>query len=130
MHWLYIKSFHVISLHLLISYSLLTQLGIYSHRLSLSGGIELNLGPKRYINQCFSLCHWNLNSAASHYFSRIQPLIAYSCIHNLDIICLSESYLKSQILSSVSNLQIPGYNSAGMDHLSNTKHGGVCPYYK
>ena len=40
----------IISLHLLISYSFLTQLWIYSHRISLSGDIELNPGPKRDIN--------------------------------------------------------------------------------
>ena len=36
----------IISLHLLISYSFLTQLWIYSHRISLSGDIKLNPGPK------------------------------------------------------------------------------------
>ena len=120
----------IISLPLLISYSFLTQLWIYSHRISLSGDIELNPGPKRDINQCFSVCHWNLNSVASHNFSKIQSLIAYNCIHKFDIICLSESYLNSEILSSDSNLQIPGYNFARMDHPSNTKRGGVCLYYK
>ena len=77
----------IISLHLLISYSFLTQLWIYSHRISLSGDIEVNPGPKRDINQCFSVCHWNLNSAASHNFSKIQSLIAYNFIHKFDIIC-------------------------------------------
>ena len=94
----------IISLHLLISYSFLTQLWIYSHRISLTGGIELNPGPKRDINQCFSVCHWNLNSVASHNFSKIQLSIAYNCIHKFDIICLSESYLNSEILSSDRNL--------------------------
>ena len=111
----------IISLHLLISYSFLTQLWIYSYRISLSGDIELNPGQKRDINQCFSVCHWNLNSVASHNFSKIQSLIAYNCIHKFDIICLSESYLNSETLSSNSNLQIPGYNA---------KHGSVCLYYK
>ena len=82
----------IISLHLLISYSFLTQLWIYSHRISLSGDIELNPGPKLDINQCFSVCHWNLNSVVSHNFSKIQSLIAYNCINKFDIICLSESY--------------------------------------
>ena len=73
---------------------------------------------------------WNLNSVASHNFSKIQSLVAYNCIHKFDIICLSESYLNSETLSSDSNLQIPGYNFARMDHPSNTKRGGVCLYYK
>ena len=36
----------IISLHLLISYSFLTHLRIYSHDISLSGDAELNPGPK------------------------------------------------------------------------------------
>ena len=46
------------------------------------------------------------------------------------MICLSESHLNIEILSSDSNLQIPVYNFARMDHPSNTKRGGVCLYYK
>ena len=51
-------------------------------------------------------------------------------MHKFNIICLSESYLNSRILSSNSNLQIPGYNFARMDHPSNTKREGVCLDYK
>ena len=46
------------------------------------------------------------------------------------MICLSESHLNIEILSSDSNLQIPVYNFARMNHPSNTKRGGVCLYYK
>ena len=93
-----------ISLNLLISYSFLTELWIYSHRISLSGDMELNPGPKQDINLCFSVCHWNLNSVVSHNFAKIQSLIAYNCIHKFDIIFLSESYLNSEILWSDINL--------------------------
>ena len=81
----------VISLYFLISYSLLTQLWIYSHRKSLRSDIELNPGPKRNFNQCFSVCHSNLHSVASHSFFQIQSLNAY--ILKFDIICLFESFL-------------------------------------
>ena len=101
-----ISKLATISLHLLIPYSFLIQLWIYSHRICLSGDIELNPGLQRHINQCFSVCHWNLNCVASHNFSKIQFLIDYDCIHKFDIICLPESYLKSEILPSDSNLQI------------------------
>ena len=97
----------IISLHLLISYSFLTQLWVYSHRMSLSGDIELNPGPKRDINQPLSVGHWNLNSVASHNSSKIQSLIGYNCIHKFNIICLSESSLNSEILSIDISLQIP-----------------------
>ena len=76
------------------------------------------------------MCHLNLNSVVLHNFSKIQSLIAYNCIHKFDIICPSESYLNSEILSSDSNLQIPGFNFARMDHPSNTKRGDVCLYHK
>ena len=114
----------------MIFYSLLTQLWIYSHCISLSGDIELNAGSKRDIYQCSSVCHWYLNSVASHNFSEIKPLITYNYIHNFNIICFSGSYLNVEILSNDSNLQIPGYNVASMDHPSNTKLKGVCLCYK
>ena len=57
-------------------------------------------------------------------------MIAHNCIHKCDIICLTESYWNSEILTSDSNFQISGYNFARMDHPSNTKRGGVYPYYK
>ena len=54
----FILKVSIISSHLLISYSLLIQLLIYSHR------AELNPWSKRDINQCFSVYHWSLNSFA------------------------------------------------------------------
>ena len=95
---------------------------------SLSSDIELNPGPKRDINQCFSVYNWNVNCVASH--SKIQSLIAYNRIHKFDIICLSESYLNSENLSSDSNLQIHGYRFIRMDHHLNTKRGVAQLYYK
>ena len=93
--------------HLLIVYSFLTQLWIYSHLISWSGDIKQNPGPKQDNNQCFSVYDWNLNSIASHIFSKSQSLIAYNWMHKFEIICLSESYLNSEILSSDSILQMP-----------------------
>ena len=87
----------IISLHLLISYSLLTQLWIHIRRICLSGDIKLNPKPKQDINQCFSVGHYNLNSVPSHNFFKIQSLISYNCIHKFDLICLSESYLYLEI---------------------------------
>ena len=114
----------------MISFSLLTQLWIYSHCISLSGDIELNPGPERDIIQCFSVCHWKLKSKASQKIYKFQSLIAYNWIQKFNIICLSTSYLNSGILSSDSNLQIPSYNFARTDHPSNTKRRGVCQYYR
>ena len=75
------------------------------------------------------MCHLNLNSVVLHNFSKVQSLIACNCIHKFDIICLSESYLNSEILLSNTNLQIPSFNFARMDHPSNTKRRGMCLHY-
>ena len=88
----------IISLHVLISYSFLKQ-QIYSHRISLSGDIELNPGPQQDINQCFSVCHCNLNSVAPHNFSQIQSLITCNCIHKLH----TRHYLPLWILLKLRN---------------------------
>ena len=49
---------------------------------------------------------------------------------NIDIICLSKTYLDSTIQWDNDNLEIPGYNLVRSDHPSNNKRGGVCIYYK
>ena len=49
---------------------------------------------------------------------------------NIDIICLSKTYLDSTIQWDKDNLEIPGYNLVRSDHPSNNKRGGVCIYYK
>ena len=98
--------------------------------LRLSGDIELNPGPKPNSCKSFSICHWNLNSITSHNFIKVSLLTAYNNIHKFDIICLSEMYLNSETLSNDENLNIPGYNLITADHLSNTKRGGVCIYFK
>ena len=72
----------------------------------------------------------NLNSIAMHNYSKIQFLIACNCIHDFDIICLSETYLYSDISSEKENLDIPGYRFVRFDHPSNDKRVGVCVYFK
>ena len=50
-------------------------------------------------------------------------------INKIDIICLSETYLDSSILSDDDNSELPGYNLVRADNPTNTKRGGVCIYY-
>ena len=50
-------------------------------------------------------------------------------VNKFDIYLL-ETFLNSKFLTDGNNLQIPGYNIARVDHLSNTKSGGVCIYHK
>ena len=87
--------------------------------LLLCGDVKLNPGPNQRTAKKLSLCHWNLNSIATHNFAKLVPLKAFNSIHKFDIICLSETYLDSSILHNDSNLEIPVYNLVGFDHLSN-----------
>ena len=48
----------------------------------------------------------------------------------LFIICLSETYLDSSILTEEKSLIIGGYKLLRVDHLSDSKRGGVCIYHK
>ena len=50
--------------------------------------------------------------------------------HNYDIICLTETFLNSSILSDDKRITINGYNLTRSDHPSDSKKGGACIYYK
>ena len=89
--------------------------------------VEWNPGPRLNSSKCFSICHWNLTT--SHSFIKVSLLLAYNAIYNFDIICLSESYLNSQILSNNDKLGIPGYMLRA-DQPSDNRRGEVCIYYK
>ena len=94
--------------------------------------LKSNPGPKRNScqSQSFLIYHWNLNSLIAHSFAKISLLTAFLSVNKFDIVCLSETFLNSEILTDDENLQIPGYSIAQVDHPSNIKRGGVCIYYK
>ena len=70
------------------------------------GDIELNPGPRSNYGQSFPICHWNLNSATAHDFSKISVLKVYNAKHNYGITCLSETIL---IMTYYSTMIICGY---------------------
>ena len=94
--------------------------------LSCCGDIEENPGPK-YSSLTF--CHWNLNGLTAHDSTKISLPQAYITQHNYDIICLTETFLNSSILSHDNRIKIDGYNLIRSDHPSDSKKGGVCIYY-
>ena len=97
----------------------------------LSRDIKTNPGPPtRSSEQCFSICHWNLNGMTAHNFAKLSLLIAYNLVHSFDIICLSEANLNSETPPNDTRLELPGCNLFRSDHPSNNKRGGVCVYYK
>ena len=94
----------------------------------LSGDVEIN--PRRNADETFSVCHWNLNSLLAYNYNKLFLLRAYIAVRKFDVICLSETYLDSIVASDDENLKITGYNQVRSDHPANTKHVGVCLYYK
>ena len=71
-----------------------------------------------------------LRQSNTHSFAKVSLLTVYLSVNKFDIVCLSETFLKSEIQTDDENLQIPGYCISRVDHPSNIKRGGVCVYYK
>ena len=90
----------------------------------------MNPGPKPNPCHSFSICHWNLNSLATHNYLKVSLLRAYVAIEKFDVVCLSETYLDSSNLSNDDNFYLPDYNLVRADHRSNVKKGGICLYFK
>ena len=67
---------------------------------------------------------------SSHNYSKISLLTACISIHDIDIICLSETYLTSTTDINNENLKIPGYIMYCVDHPYDGERGRVCIYYK
>ena len=72
----------------------------------------------------------NLNSIPAHNFQKLELLQGYISSNKADILCLSETFLNSDISCDNNNLQLPGFDLIRADHPSNTKRGGVCIYYR
>ena len=72
----------------MISYSFLTQLWIYCHRISLSGDIELNIGPKPDFSQCFSV-------RMDHRSNKKREVCAFTT--NIPLKVIDASYLRECI---------------------------------
>ena len=127
-----IKTYLANCMYVVILYCFLEQLWITRWRIGMSEDVELNLGPKRNScqSQSFSICHWNLNSLIAHSFAKVSLLAAYLSVNKFYVVCLSETFLNSKILTDDENLQVPGYNIARADHPSNINRGGLCVYYK
>ena len=97
--------------------------------IKISGDIELNPGPKQKQDQSLSICHWNLNSIPAHNFQKLALLQGYISSNKVDILCLPEAFLNSDISYDDNNLQLPGFDLIQADHPHKTKRGGVCIYY-
>ena len=91
-----------------------------------SSDTEINPGPLK--SSRVNFCHWNLNGNGNFFKA---PLIEASTkANNIDIICLSVTFLDSTILVNDERLYIKGYSMIAADYSSCTKRGDVCLYYK
>ena len=91
------------------------------------GDVEQNPGPKY---SSLKFYHWNLNGLMAHDSTKVSLLQAYVIQHNIDIICLSETFLTSDTQDDDEKIKIDGYSLIRADHPSDSKKGGVCIYYK
>ena len=105
----------------------LYHLWLFIHLMKISGDVEGNSGSKHDSAQYLTICHENLNSILVHNFIKVPLLKAYPSVHEMDIICLSETYFDSSAPIDADNLQIPGYSSIRADHI--TIRGRVLIYY-
>ena len=77
-----------------------------------------------------NFCHQNLNGIAAYDFVKVPLIEAFIKANNIDIICLSETFLDSKIPLDDEGLYIKVYSMIRADHPSDTKRGGVCIYHK
>ena len=81
---------------LLIHYILVIYSFNLHHLLLLrSGDTEINPDPMK--SSRLNFCHWNLNGIATHDFVKVTLLEAFIKANNINIICLSETFLDSAI---------------------------------
>ena len=54
-------------------------------------------------------------------FEKVNPLEANKLVNKFGIICLSESFLDSSVLTENNNPKLNGYKMVGADHSNNVK---------
>ena len=69
------------------------------------GDIEINPGHKK---SSLTFPHWRLNGIAAHVFVKISLIQLYITECNIDIICLSETFLNSSHNKENDRLKIEG----------------------
>ena len=119
------RAVHSVAVTLLIYH-----IWLHGLMIKISGDNELNPGPKQKQDQSLSVCHWNLNIILTHNFQTLELLQGYISSNKVDILCLSKTFLNSDISCDDNNLQLLGFDLIRADHSSNKKIGGVCIYYQ
>ena len=91
--------------------------------------IETNPGP---FNRCksISFCHWNLNGLLARNCEKFHLVGTNVVSNNIDIFCISETFLDLSVDNIYDGLTINDYNMVRIDHSSNTNHGGAAISYE
>ena len=71
-----------------------------------------------------------LNSISVNNFEKLHLLQAFNSVYKYDVLCISETFLKSSYSNDDPSLSLKDYNMIRSDHLDNLKRGGVCIYFK
>ena len=103
---------------------------LHGPMIKISWDVELNPGPNQKQDQSLSICYWNLNSIPAHDFQKLESLQGYISSNKVGILCLSETFLNSDLSWDGGNLQLLGFNLIRTDHPSNIKRGRICIYYR
>ena len=93
------RDVHSVTLILLIHH-----IWLHGLMIKINGDIELNPGPKQKRDQSLSIFHWNLNSIPAHNFQKLKLLQGYISSNKVDILCLSGTFLNSDISCDDNNL--------------------------
>ena len=76
------------------------------------------------------ICHWNLNGLAAQDFIKVLLIEVFITTSNIDVVCLSKTFLDSTLADDDVNIQINGYSLLRAHHPNNIKRGGVCIRFK
>ena len=90
------------------------------------GDVEANTGHRKIQLNCFSSCHWNVNSFISHKMAKLPQIEAYNSIYKYDMIYISKKYFDTSISVDDKKNQLDGYNLSRADHSNNTKRQKGC----
>ena len=75
--------------------------------IKISGDIDLTPRLEQKQDQSLSICQWNLNSIPARNFQKLALLQSYISSNKVDILCLSGTFLNSDISCDDNNLQLP-----------------------
>ena len=86
----------------------------------------------RLFKRCKSISFfpWNLNEFLARNREKFHLVEAFVVSNNIDIFCISETFLDSSVDNIYDGLNINGYTLVWSDRPFNTEQGGVAIYYK